>query len=102
VRRRQNRVGKRYRDKLSSGYESLEVALGVGGTESRGNGLDAGDQDGLSDGQGQNRSCKRRRPINKAKILDLACERAQVLLEEWEVVKAEGEALRKAKALEGW
>ena len=105
VRRRQNRVGKRYREKLSAAYESLEVTLGVGNAESRGDGLDGGDQDGLLDGEEQSRSRKRRRPVNKAKILDLTCERVQVLMQEWEAVRAERaarEALRKERALEGW
>ncbi|KAK4034483.1 hypothetical protein C8A01DRAFT_18721 [Parachaetomium inaequale] len=102
VRRRQNRVGKRHRDKLSAGFERLEVTLGLGDAESRGDGLGGGDQDGLPDAEEQSRRRKRRRPINKAKILDLTCERVQVLLQEWETVKAEREALRKARVLEGW
>jgi hypothetical protein len=43
-----------------------------------------------------------RRPINKTKIVDLARGRVEELLRDWEVVKAEREALLRERAVEGW
>jgi hypothetical protein len=45
---------------------------------------------------------RRRRPLNKARIIDLTCERVRGLVEEWEATRAEVEAMRRERALQGW
>ncbi|KAK4244193.1 hypothetical protein C7999DRAFT_17534 [Corynascus novoguineensis] len=102
VRRRQNRVGKRYRDKLTAGFESLQATLGA---EDAGTPRDAFEgvkqQDTAADGQGR-RSRTQRRSLNKAKVLDLTCERVKALLQEWESLKAAQEAMQKEREVERW
>jgi hypothetical protein len=104
ARKSQNRVGKRYRDKLGAEFESLQAELqpdddGPGGAG--GDGLSGqGQIEPQAGGQGKAR--KRRRPVNKAKVMDLARERISSLLEDWEAVNAEAEALQEQRALEGW
>ncbi|KAL2193335.1 hypothetical protein P885DRAFT_81416 [Corynascus similis CBS 632.67] len=102
VRRRQNRVGKRYRDKLTAGFESLQATLGA---DDAGVPRDAFEgvkqEDSATDGQGR-RSRTQRRALNKAKVLDLTCERVKALLQEWESLKAAQEAMQKERELERW
>lgn len=98
----QNRIGKRYRDKLGGEFESLQAALRLEDDGSR-------EEDGLS-GQGQleplagqqSKTRKRRRPVNKTKVMDLARERISLLLQDWEAVEAEAEMLQRQRVAEGW
>ncbi|KAH6842306.1 hypothetical protein B0I37DRAFT_435663 [Chaetomium sp. MPI-CAGE-AT-0009] len=110
VRHRQNRVGKRYRDKLTAGFESLQAALGVedgdgldgAGTESREDGATTTNTARGGGGAGTGAGRRRRRPLNKARIIDLTCVRVRELLGEWDAVRAEVEGLRRERALLGW
>jgi hypothetical protein len=81
VRQYHNRVGKRYRDKLNGQFESLQAALCV-------------DDEGNEEEQypGEPRDAKHT-TLNKAKVLDMARERIQVLLREREALGAERKAL---------
>ncbi|KAK4240089.1 hypothetical protein C8A03DRAFT_13553 [Achaetomium macrosporum] len=106
-RQSQNRVGKRYRDKLGAEFESLQAALRMGCYEDD----DAKKEGALTDVRhpvqllGQHTdACDTRRSstINKAKVLALARERISDLLQEWESVKAERDTLRQEKLLGGW
>lgn len=110
-RHQQNRVGKRYRDKLTAGFESLQTALGLDelGSESDavtgggGGGEEAPRGDGpVMMGSADGAPRRRRRPLNKARIIDLTCERVRELVGEWEVTRAEMEAMRRERALQGW
>ncbi|KAK4154058.1 hypothetical protein C8A00DRAFT_14788 [Chaetomidium leptoderma] len=94
VRRCQNRVGKRYRDKQTAEFENLQVALRLDDL------MDAGgtQRDGSKE---QSTPHRRRRPVNKAKIIDLARERLGVLVRDWEAVKVERDALLRERAVEG-
>ncbi|KAL2162526.1 hypothetical protein VTH06DRAFT_7440 [Thermothelomyces fergusii] len=105
ARRRQNRVGKRYRDKLTACFETLQATLGIEDVE-------AHHVDGSVDGERQHGTAPegrrgsaaraRRRPLNKAEVLDLTCERVKTLLQEWEAVKAARDAMQKQREAEGW
>ncbi|AEO59384.1 hypothetical protein MYCTH_2307626 [Thermothelomyces thermophilus ATCC 42464] len=101
ARRRQNRVGKRYRDKLTACFETLQATLGVDEVEARVDGSIDGKQHGISEGR-RGKTRARRRPLNKAEVLDLTCERVKTLLQEWEAVKAAREAMQTQREAEGW
>lgn len=92
----QNRVGKRYRDRLGAEFEKLQAALCIRHDAAQ-------DEHMHAAGLGQKgKTGGSRRPINKTKIVDLARERVRELLRDWEIVKAEREALLRARAVEGW
>lgn len=92
----QNRVGKRYRDRLGAEFEKLQAALCIRHDAAQDEHMHAAvlGQKGKTGGS--------RRPINKTKIVDLARERVRELLRDWEAVKAEREALLRARVIEGW
>jgi hypothetical protein len=96
ARKSQNRVGKRYRDKLGAEFENLQAELQLDDDDHG-----AGEQPESPAGE-HGKARKRRRPVNKAKVMDLARERISELMEEWEAVNAEEEALREQRVLEGW
>ncbi|KAK3305191.1 uncharacterized protein B0T15DRAFT_370052, partial [Chaetomium strumarium] len=106
-RQAQNRVGKRYRDKLGAEFQSLQAALRLGcyednDTQPKRASTDVNHQVQLL---GQPMEACGNRPgstVNKAKILALACERISELLQQWESTNAERDALRQEKVLAGW
>ncbi|SPQ26436.1 e73bd4e0-d5a4-416e-b710-17ca22d07e43 [Thermothielavioides terrestris] len=112
-RRKQNRVGKRYRDKLGAEFESLQAALHVRCSshddlatevqeQEQGDKNTGGEQNAPSPGQPSKACGSRSRGVNKAKILELARQRVGVLLQERETVMAERNRLLLEKALGGW
>lgn len=132
VRGQQNGVGKRYRDKLSAVFESLQATLGVDeegrfsgrkskgskdgnaeeGVNGDGNGDELGEGEGDSSdeeeeqaekGKGQSsRAGRRKRALNKAKIIDLTSDRIGDLWQEREELRLELEALAKEKEAGEW
>lgn len=101
VRQRHNRVGKKYRDKMNGEFGHLLAALHIGGIgDEDGRRIDDGGDDG-DDGDGDGDSyCKNAtvrvngRTLNKAKVLDIAREYVEALLEERGILLAERERLR--------
>jgi hypothetical protein len=119
----QNRVGKRYRDKLSTEFVTLQAALAAGSglcssppnddTPAAADTADASEAEpqqqpvpsrgqrghtytsrGSRQGQG--------RCLNKARVLDAARERVTQLLEERRVLMAERDELLSEKTLKAW
>lgn len=86
TRQGRNRVGKRYRDKLNSQFESLQAVLHLPNDDDDEN-PDLGEP-----GDGKSNT------TNKAKVLDMARERIQMLMREREELRVEREALLRERA----
>lgn len=83
-RQQQNRVGKRYRDRLGAEFDNLHAALRM-----------------RDDDEGEPHR-RRSHSLNKTKIVELARERVMMLVRDWEAVKAERDALLRERVVERW
>ena len=105
ARQQQNRVGKRYRDRLGAEFEKLHAALRMHDEDDDD---DEGqqEQDGhahLSEEDGKSRKRQRSRPaINKTRAVELARERVATLVRDCDAVRAERDALMRVRVMEGW
>ncbi len=104
-RQKQNRVGKRYRDRLVAGFDALHAALHI---MQAGHGdVKNGHQNGHQNGHGplskqEAKSRRRPRVVNKTKVVELARERVLTLVREWDAVRAERDALLRERILGAW
>ena len=102
ARQQQNRVGKRYRDRLGAEFEKLHAALRMHDEDD-----DEGQQQNghahLSEEDGKSRQRQRSRPaINKTRAVELARERVATLVRDCDAVRAERDALMRERVMEGW
>ncbi len=101
ARQQQNRVGKRYRDRLGAEFEKLHAALRMHEDD---------DEDPrqashvyLSEDDGKPRKRQRPRPaINKTRAVELARERVVTLARNCDAVRAERDAMLRERIVEGW
>ncbi len=101
ARQQQNRVGKRYRDRLGAEFEKLHAALRMHDND------DEGPQQvghsHLFEEDGKSHKRQRPRPaINKTKAVELARERVVTLVRNCDAVRAERDALLRERVMRGW